>query len=332
MSHSRGTTDVMPVDPNWLPATTAQSAAAMVAIIGGFLVSRLVSLAGQRQSLAQRVNELHDETEMVSAEFSEVARERRAESFDIFRSWVADRLTEERGLLSAGLAAELLEEVPRGSNTDELRPYLEELAAKVRLLAHVVERSTDPEKLSVQALQQEGLDVDDEDAHLLRLVREAEEERRNGGSLMFASALGSGLGPNPTYQALDMQRQDARITREGELRSRLALLAAQTTIAQRELSAIRSPREVWVGLAALTYLALVGVVFPLYLATRRPVPDSPGMRTTIVVLFCTGLAALLGYVVWSLMRLQRPVTTTTPSDSDTAAVSAPLSGAPQDTL
>lgn len=323
----------MPVDPNWLPATTAQSAAAMVAIIGGFLVSRLVSLAGQRQSLAQRVNELHDERKMVSAEFSKVARERRAESFDIFRSWVADRLAEERGVLSADLAAELLEEVPRSSNTEELRPYLEELAAKVRLFAHVVERSTDPEKLSVQALQQqEGLDVDDDDAHLLRLVREAEEQRRNGGSPMFASALGSGLGPNPTYQALDMQRQDARITREGELRSRLALLAAQTTITQRELSAIRSPREVWVGLGALTYLALVGVVFPLYLATRRPVPDSPGMRTTIVVLFCTGLAALLGYVVWSLMRLQRPVTTTTPSDSDTAAASAPLSGAPHDTL
>lgn len=308
----------------------------MVAIIGGFLVSRLVSLAGQRQSLVQRVYELHDETDMVRAEFDEVAAERRAESFDTFRGWVDDRLVEERGVLSADLARELLEQVPRGSSEGELRPYLEHLAARVRLLVGVAEKASSPDNLSVQALQQSGADVDDDDAHLLRLVREAERENRRRSRATIDAVIGrgillpSGLGREPAYRAVELQRQDALIAREGELRNRLALLSAQATISERELSAIRSPREVWVGLVALIYLAFVGVVFPLYLATRRPVPDSPGMRMTIVVLFCTGLAAPLAYVVWSLMRLQRPMPIAAPSaPSSRTSGDPPAPSAPQ---
>jgi hypothetical protein len=45
-------------DPNWLLSSVAQSAAALVAIIGGFLVSRLVSLAVERNRLLERQRDL----------------------------------------------------------------------------------------------------------------------------------------------------------------------------------------------------------------------------------------------------------------------------------
>lgn len=48
----------VPVDPNWLLSTEAQSAAALVAIIGGFLVSRLVSLSSEREGLRRRRREV----------------------------------------------------------------------------------------------------------------------------------------------------------------------------------------------------------------------------------------------------------------------------------
>ena len=45
-------------DPEWLPSTIVQSSAALVAIIGGFLVSRLVAMTSEHGGLSQRLREL----------------------------------------------------------------------------------------------------------------------------------------------------------------------------------------------------------------------------------------------------------------------------------
>jgi hypothetical protein len=46
-----------PVDPDWLLSSTVQSAAVLVAIVGGFLVSRLVTLSAERGANIQRRQE-----------------------------------------------------------------------------------------------------------------------------------------------------------------------------------------------------------------------------------------------------------------------------------
>jgi hypothetical protein len=53
-------------DPNWLLSTTAQSAAALVAIVGSFLVSRVISLVGQRESLEHRLDVIDGERERLA--------------------------------------------------------------------------------------------------------------------------------------------------------------------------------------------------------------------------------------------------------------------------
>src|SRR5690349_15864077 len=59
-----------PTDPNWLLSTTAQSAAALVAIIGGLLVSRLVGLAGERESLQRQLERSEAEEQLVAGRLS----------------------------------------------------------------------------------------------------------------------------------------------------------------------------------------------------------------------------------------------------------------------
>ena len=39
-----------PYDPNWLLSTTAQSTAALVGIIGGFLLSRVVAIISEKSA------------------------------------------------------------------------------------------------------------------------------------------------------------------------------------------------------------------------------------------------------------------------------------------
>ena len=51
-------------DPNWLLSTTAQSTAALVAIVGGFLLSRVLAFAAERNGLALREAQLREEVRL----------------------------------------------------------------------------------------------------------------------------------------------------------------------------------------------------------------------------------------------------------------------------
>jgi hypothetical protein len=47
----------MATDPNWLYSTIAQSAAAIVAIIGGFITANVLKLSAEKESLVKQANE-----------------------------------------------------------------------------------------------------------------------------------------------------------------------------------------------------------------------------------------------------------------------------------
>ena len=63
-------------EPSWLLSTMAQSAAAIVAIVGGLLVSRVVALASEGEGLERRARELEQQA-LEQAKRLEGARERR---------------------------------------------------------------------------------------------------------------------------------------------------------------------------------------------------------------------------------------------------------------
>src|SRR4051812_44540856 len=67
-------------DPNWLMSTTAQSAAAIVAIVGGFLVSRLITANSSREALQARQRESIDR--LRSFEQLEAEAKRRLQTHD----------------------------------------------------------------------------------------------------------------------------------------------------------------------------------------------------------------------------------------------------------
>jgi hypothetical protein len=58
-------------DPNSLLATLAQSSAAIVAIVGGFLVSRLVALSSEREGLRRQLESTRDRLRQVEGLFEE---------------------------------------------------------------------------------------------------------------------------------------------------------------------------------------------------------------------------------------------------------------------
>jgi hypothetical protein len=101
-------------DPNWLLSSTAQSAAALVAIVGGFLAGRLLALNADRDAAHRRLSDI--ETELTSALKEE---ERVSTALVAFKREQDERIArqveeaEERGSMSrssplfAGVSAEV---------------------------------------------------------------------------------------------------------------------------------------------------------------------------------------------------------------------------------
>ena len=78
----------------------AQSAAAMVAIIGGFLVSRVITLSTEQRGLDRRLREIRERAKDKRKVLAEICQNRRTVSWDIFVDLAVETCAKERGRLS----------------------------------------------------------------------------------------------------------------------------------------------------------------------------------------------------------------------------------------
>lgn len=74
---------VMSTDPNWLYSTIAQSSAAIVAIIGGFITSTILKLAAEKGSLIKRLQWLNSYIKSDLAPLTENIEERKNEILNL---------------------------------------------------------------------------------------------------------------------------------------------------------------------------------------------------------------------------------------------------------
>jgi hypothetical protein len=74
------------IDPDWLLSSTAQSAAVLVAIVGGFLVSRLVTLSAECGAIIQRRQRQDRVRQIKQAEYNEI----HADRLWVSREWFVD--------------------------------------------------------------------------------------------------------------------------------------------------------------------------------------------------------------------------------------------------
>lgn len=120
----------MPLDASRLPwssdegsllGTLAQSSAAVVAIVSGFLVSRLVQLSSEREGQRRQLVRAQDELKHATAAYGEAHEYRMANSRKDFYDWVIDDLIKADSS-SLDRDALLVDHIPRGSSADEMAP------------------------------------------------------------------------------------------------------------------------------------------------------------------------------------------------------------------
>ena len=274
-------------DPNWLLATMAQSAAALVAIVGGFLVSRVVTLASEREGLEQRARDLERQRQD-QAELLKGARQRRqATCWEQFVDLAAD---------GCAKRYKKPESVSPGWLVDQYRVH--------------------------GASREEMLDLA---SRLIEETRRAFEHFERGGEMPDRSvtdrevykvyqAVNGARSPISRSRHFDSveerlwkrERLDKLAENERELRADLAAVQREGELVRTELARVAKPPELWRAASAFAYLMAVGVVAPVVGLAWRPVPSSLLWRILLVFGFVSGVGVLGWYLIWAVRQLSEP--------------------------
>jgi hypothetical protein len=290
---------VHPNDPNWLLSSAAQSAAALVAIIGGFLVSRLVAISTTRQGLKQRLQESSAVRAATQAALDETTVAIKETARRTFRAKAVRSFAEHRGSVPADAATNLHN--VKGAKPADFEVWFDELADEVRSCFQSIEPKLRAYQLTVdrgKLAHQVDLGIYDPivlDSVILTVEADKQPRATGAAAVMPNRAASGHTGPAPDDVSVE---QDRRIAQVAELSARLQALDSEDDIIARQLAQVASPRGVYSGIAVLTHFALVGIVFPLALMASRPVASSLATRRLVLMAFATGLFSVVGYLFW----------------------------------
>jgi len=312
-------------DPTPLLSTLTQAAAVFVAIVGGFLVSRLVAISSERDGLKRRHKEARDQLKHVRAAYREAQEYRLANSQRDFAGWVLKDIV---GVPPESIDREaLLSGIPRGSSRDEMAPYLEHLITRVNEVTANIDThlaAVDTNRLTLDDLEERGLVVPDEERDLYREVVDSIATK-----LPSPTPPGYGLMPdlqiphivNPTYVAADMRRLDESISSEQELEARMHILETEVERLRSEIALTGRPVGVTPAIVILAVYSLLGIVAPVAVLTLHPTTLATWKAWALVAVFIVGLFAVLGYILWYARTFDDVDVSDTDKQSETPTVS-----------
>ncbi|HEY3409003.1 MAG TPA: hypothetical protein VGK53_12590 [Propionicimonas sp.] len=312
-------------DVNWLLSALAQATAALIAIVGGLLVSRYVTLHAEQQSAGRRVldlarREAEADSSLATAK-SNLASYRVADALDddrVFEEFLArDMKPTVGGVLraiesdGADLDPELLAE-----EIESMGQEMPEAIKSIYPLVPVTSRhATWSDFLREHSLKpvrrQLWMWVYDKACEERRreaekAARAARNTARNAGIAGLLSA-GAFSAPSIDVGSLSAARWTARSQRElaqersledqvADAAARIGALRQERRLAEETYDATRQPEGFGLALQVLTFLAVVGMGVPVVLMGFAPLALPDWGRATVIGLFFLGVAMLLRFL------------------------------------
>lgn len=295
-------------DPNWLLSTLAQSTAAVVAIVGGFLVSRLVQLSSEKEGLRRRGANAQDELMQVTKLFEAAHEYRLANSREAFFGWVVDDLVKRDEDFNT--EALLEKNIPRGSSLDEMAEYLDEIIQRIdaaisNVSAYLSEDET--RDVTIEDLEARGMKIPAEDRDIYdsiecNLLDDLPEKTYDAGphGLIINPVPYLRVPPinSPAITTTEMRRLDESIREEQKLQSRRSTLEAEIARLSAAVEQIGKPVGVTSAVWILGIYSALGMVAPIAVMAIFPTSLDPRFAWTLVGLFVVGLALVVGYMYW----------------------------------
>ncbi len=299
----------MTTDPTPLLSTVAASSATLVAIVGGLLVARFVTLDSEQQGAQHLLDD---------AELRQVLAVRRAEeSTSALKNYEINQFVDRKVIEEIGLGTTNIEEL-RGISDYYTNLSDEELSAVVDQISSEFElaRETLPELLVDQSADPEDWNTFKSHAELPEMIWEEaweityQDGRASENSEADVSVVGQSsyhslfkpiISPSlkmmtpPEYVTMRIRRRDELRSGQDRARQHAEDISIEVARLGRARDAIVRPRGLRQGLTILIYFAIVGVISPIWILSRAPTNLTHTMGVVVFGLFLSGLASLLGY-------------------------------------
>lgn len=288
-------------DVNWLLSTLVQSTAALVAIIGGMLVSRVVSIGAERSGLRRHVDELR-----ASLAHQEGVQQERED--DVARAyadalWWAGRKTAMKAhgnIKPEALVDEWGWDPGAFGLETYIKPKIDRLSAafawvEAKLSEGGAYSLSRPERLHEDAAPGLAKVLGDVVAQL-----RDERPKRDRYGLASDGRIVAPIGSRERDRH-DRAVEAAERAQEAATDRRREIEAALNT-AVAQLDAAAEPVRIGTPLFVLGYISVVGLVVPLVVMSFSSTSLPAAGRGGLVALFVTGLAIFFWYIHTSARR------------------------------
>ena len=252
-------------DPSTLYAASAAAAGALVAIIGGFLISRVVGLLAQKEALQMRRRELAQRVELAADALAAIHGERLAVSVGWFDDKHLRTIVAKRGLVD--IEALTNDSDFRGTTREEMREAASRRAAQVQAAFARIEAVAPSGDVS--DLSKLDITIPASEREVWQAVADAITRRRRPPATP-SWLPGAGLIARPeTLSDLQYRRQDQRIRDERQAGAEVTALEAANKLVDEELARLAA------GLPKL--LTSIGIL--AYFAFGKPYSPVTRSRT-----------------------------------------------------
>lgn len=292
-------------DPSTLLAALSQASAVLVAIIGGFLVSRLVAISSEREGIRRLVEAAAGRINHVESDLKDARQTRLERAERYFYEEAVDKFLENPSL---DLDELIHDRVTRGTTEEELKPYAVSLQQRTTDAVKRVKerlRRGDTKNLKLEELINRGLVIEDADLDLYEHVFKHQRDRLpsptalsmlGAGGFYDVSKLAAGIRPDWAYAA-DLRRHDEEIRAESDLRAQLRSAIAERDRLNDELVRVGKPVGVAAAIWMLGLLSL-GILVPVAMMAFEPKGLDILSKIGLIISFIIGLVAILWYVGW----------------------------------
>lgn len=306
-------------DPNWLYTTIAQASAAIVAIVGGFITATLLMLTSEKRSLTHQLNEKETRLNVLLKEEDKLRKLYERTRVQGYLNLIIDGLKKEDKLPPI---EKLLERHPylKKMDYETLKQEYENMSKQRFEARQFIEQHSDtidPTKFTLfdEWVKENNLDISSYDYILLmdeydrfraRETEIREEEKKR--TMPFLGWNSMPLSPiTEQYKLSASETEDRRLEeverRLNGVRHEIFLLAGEVTNLDSRLKAFSYPPNLRWGIAVLSYLAVVSIIFPVMVISNEAY--SPDTKHLVIGLFISGLAAIFAFIVSQIRTLRR---------------------------
>lgn len=288
------------LDYNWLFSATAQCSATIVAILGGFIASRLLTINSERRELLIKIRDLDEEIRFKESRIDELEKIMLNEDMDDFIKDKLDELLEERPIEDVFTVAE-----SRGYDIEDYRPGWENALATVRQARCYFAKNPDKIQSEFDDIAKKQLEnLYDLTYEIWEKVYKNERIEARSQTASYGSnfpLMGVDIAafdvPSVGYSYADAMNYRDNNRELGAETANVEWLKKQRESFIQRKKALTKPNGMGKGIFVFVFFSIIGIVFPIALMPFATGQYMPILKWVDIGLFVIGLFSVVWYLI-----------------------------------